>query len=24
VAMRMPHPHLFTGMLTGSFDGAII
>jgi type VI secretion system protein ImpM len=23
-ATRMPHPHLFSGMLTGSFDGIII
>jgi type VI secretion system protein ImpM len=24
IATRMPHPHLFTGMLTGSFEGIII
>lgn len=24
IARRMPHPHLFTGMLTGSFDGVTI
>jgi type VI secretion system protein ImpM len=24
IATRMPHPHLFTGMLTGSFEGIIL